>query len=366
MFIDEILISSFTLLMIILSILAIINEILHDSLPEMKLIALSYIFAGIYVFFIFLSLLFYQYFSIYDGALLLRRIASIGFLSLIFLNLAIILPDIEYNYFTVFFIAFISASTVASMFCYIFTESFIVKNNFMVVSVNPLGVLFLVSSITCILLSFGNKIYKISLILKEKPCFFTSFKTLLIFFLLLFIAFLTLILSRAETTITISSDLWFIPLSLVFVYFSYAFKKDPAFFFITSTKIEALIIAEKNNGISIFSHSFNENQYAEDLLASLLTALDMSFKEALQSTKRIERIIYGDKAIVFSFGEKILVILIVTQFNFVCRNICILLKRKFEKRFHQVLFTEEPEVHNIKVFENFDAEVLKIQRYFPL
>ena len=176
-----------------------------------------------------------------------------------------------------------------------------------------------------------------------------------------------IVISRLIPSLQIPALTFGIPLSITNVYFAITFAKDKGFLYITPARLEAIIIADKQSGIPLFSKNFHEETPAEDLLSSLFNALNYSLQETIHSTTDIEHIGFGDKSVLIASGNRVSSLMIVSEINLVTQSISKYLTKTFEQNYKDLIQMEkEMPVHQSDLFKEFSVVVDRIRQYIPL
>jgi len=173
-----------------------------------------------------------------------------------------------------------------------------------------------------------------------------------------------LILGVLPTFLPVTIYFMFIPWIINAINIYISFQKNPAFFFITPIKFYGVIIVERQSGLTLYAKSYENDRPADELLGSLLTALNLSLQDSLKSTKSIENIIFGDKVITISQTANISSFLIVSDYTLQITSIATYISKVFSKQFQHLLHDHIG--LNQDDFKSFDEEITKIKTFLPI
>ena len=196
-----------------------------------------------------------------------------------------------------------------------------------------------------------------------------KFRFLAIYIFLVIITLASLILNRTFEPGSFPGFSWFIPISIDYLYLSYSIYQDESFLFITTSKLEGIMISENKNNFVVFSNYFVDSSIIEsdDLFANILNAFNLSLKTKINTKKNLEQIIYGDKIIISYYGELVTTFLIVTQNNLITQSIAKYINSKFEKKFKtKLLEFKESGIMIPQYIKGFDDEISYVRSFIPL
>ncbi len=289
-----------------------------------------------------------------------------GQLALMCWTFTFYLPSYKTSYRAIFAVFFISAGNAASGILNCLTITHTISNNQLREVYTPLGIFFVFVSATLFSLSIGKRVLDVIQIIEEESPL-TSQKSLLFFLFLGCLTFTVMYPSRLFPSLEIPIMAWCVPLSLTWLYFTYAFSKDKAFFFITPIQLDGVLIMHQNSGLCIFSYSSLETVIPEHMLTGLFSALNISLKETIQSKKVLERISFGDKNVILAPGEQVTTVLLVSGENLIIGAVAKHLSKEFE-HIYQTELKQLQDGYGLKLdnFIGFSIEISKIQPYFPL
>lgn len=295
---------------------------------------------------------------------------------LFLLMISILLPTIANKYENLFLLILLSMLTIAASIINYQTITFeISSTGFMIISYNSLLSFFLmIANAMAYVIVLIVRIQNVSHILKTKSDgnfqthHILSLKFFTVHSILVSITIGTLFVTRF---LPIGNNMpgltWFIPLSAIVLYLSYAVFQDESFLFITPARLDAILISDKKSGMSLLTKNFQNDVKVEELLGNLLSAVNISLKINLQSKGNLEQITYGDKVIVTFTGEYITCFLIVTQSNFITASIARYVTKTYEKKFSKKLLdSRKHKIVNANIFRDFEKELDFVRKFIPL
>ncbi len=103
-----------------------------------------------------------------------------------------------------------------------------------------------------------------------------------------------------------------------------------------------------------------------NLLGNLLSALNLSLQETIQSNRAIEDIVFGDKVIHIASGKYVSCILIVSRNSLITRSITRHLSKKFNHQFEDLLKQIGEIALNVRLFDPFNIELDNVRKYLAL
>ena len=184
------------------------------------------------------------------------------------------------------------------------------------------------------------------------------------------IAFLTLLLQRIPFFEEFQLALTFtIPLALAGVAFSNAFRKYPSLMAITGAKLSVLTIVNPD-GLALYSYDFdNERASFEDhlpvLLGGMLSALNISLSETLQSKEGLALIAFGDKVVVIRSTKTFILYLITSEMNPTISDLVTILINRFDEHFSEILALKK-DIIVYDQYTHFTAIVEELVQFAPL
>ncbi|MFX1512187.1 MAG: hypothetical protein ACFFCQ_06345 [Promethearchaeota archaeon] len=351
----------------LIAFLLVFKHSRSSPILEMHLLRISFLFSSIFLFSMLPSTVLYSVDSTDPIGIQVYRIGIIfGQLAILGWSFTFLLPSYKTSYRAIFLIFLISASNVASLIINYFTLEHNLSGDTFRDIYSPLGIILIFISVTLFSTSIGKRLTDVGRIVKKKSPF-TSQKALLTFLILGTLSFGILYFTWAFPSSKIPTMAWCIPLSLTLLFFAYAFSKDESFFFITPTKMDAVLITDQETGMTLFSQNFQESMPAEELLGGLFSALNISLKETIQSKKVLEEISFGDKVVILAPGKQVTAIIIVSEKNLIIEAVAKHLIKEFETRFQTELvkLQETNRLDRIE-FKEFSTAIAAIRLYFPL
>lgn len=301
-----------------------------------------------------------------------------GDVGVFILSLSILLPTVATKYRNIFFVILLAVlMTTASIINFQTITYSVSARNFAIISyTSPLSFLLMVSNGLSYVGVLVVRIRNVASLMRKNKGLFADryilkFRFYFIYLILIIVTITTLILNRTIEQGAFPGFTWYFPISLAFLYLGYAIYKDESFLFITPSKLEGILISNKN-GLLVYSKNFmsfgeDNSVEASDLFTNILNAFDISMKSNLQSEKNLEQIIYGDKIILSFNGEFVTTFLIVTQNNLIIQSIAKYLNNKFEKRYRtNLLAFNDSGILEPQLVNNFDEEIDYIKNFIPL
>lgn len=362
------------LLIILALVFSLINTIViyfvskNSPILEIKILLFGFILFNLtYVFYlatpIFSSPDFYN-----SEMIFFDRIGYfISFIALLFLAYAFILPSYNLSYQSIFTFLLIDFSALSCAIYNSITFEVSVSGNFVDTTYNPIGTILIFFFYTVLLFFLSKRVREIISILgRDYRSPFTSMPTLL--FLLIWAISLIFVYTFAQFFggILLPQYIYNVLTSLLFLYVSFAMLKDRAFFFITPTSLDAVILMEQKTGIALFSKSFKEGLMAEELLSNVFSLLDISLQEALRSSTKLQEIRFGDKSVIIDNGIWVSSALIVSEGNFVTKSITRFLSKKFEEMYENPSEEKKHPVIKIDDYMSFESQIITIRPFIPL
>jgi hypothetical protein len=232
---------------------------------------------------------------------------------------------------------------------------------------DPVGTILIFLFYVVLIFFLSKRVKEIITILgKDYKSPFTSLPTLL--FILIWALTLIMVYVYAQFLggNLIPQYIYNVLTALLFLYVSIAMSKDRAFFFVTPTSLDAVIVMEQKTGTALFSKSFKEDLMAEELLSNVFSLLDISLQEALRSSTKLQEIRFGDKSVIIDSGEWVSSVLIVSEGNFVTKSITKFLTKKFEEMFENPKKEHKDQVINVSDYISFEIPVNTTRPFIPL
>ena len=311
------------------------------------------------------------------GALSHTMSFLVGQLGVYCITLSLFLPIFESRYRHITFLILISFITFASAFINFFTIRYDVIGTNIRVEYEPIGLAFFLSSLVVLIVLSLHRVFSVIQLLQEdrRPVGVTT-KSLLVLTFLLILMTITLFVPRFFPHVNLPGFSWLVPASLVIMYLAISVSKNPAFFFMTASKLDAILIIHQRQGLTLYSRSFRDDYLPEDVLSSIFSALNISLSKAIQADSRLEEVRFGDKIVILSPGKVVTTALIVSKWNFITDAITKAITREFEKRFENILLGSQNKrddeklgenIYDLDVFKSFDDYISCIRKnYLPL
>ena len=147
------------------------------------------------------------------------------------------------------------------------------------------------------------------------------------------------------------------------VYLIISLMKNSAFYFISDSKLEGIVILNSASGKIQYYKNY---QNVDMLLTSVVTAFNISIKQMVSSSTDIQQIIFEDKSLLLSKGKFTTTLVLVTKKTIISDSITKYLAKKFEKIFATDLEKKPFGVDDLGIFLSFNKEITKIQNYFSI
>ncbi|MHA2364515.1 MAG: hypothetical protein ACXAC7_11205 [Candidatus Hodarchaeales archaeon] len=348
-----------------------------SPIVEMKILGLSYIFMTIgYLFFLPLTAI--DLTIPIDPQRLENHLFKIGIVLVIAWlmtwSLALILPTFNASYRSIVGLTLGISIFVASASSNYLTMTTEAINEQVNINYHPIGLFLFSASIILFVYSLISRFTEVrSLLLKSQLNSGTAFFSRLPLTLLVVSGLstvMTIILPSVFPYSGFPSFISTLPSSLGILYLAYLISKDEAFFFITPAKLDSIIIIDQKTGFDLHAHNFIDALPlpAQQFLGGILSTLNISLKEAIQSKKPLEQISFGDKTIIVVPGKSVTLIMIVSENNFVIKAISKFLIEKLEQWLYNqsLLRTDPTNFFNQENFSEFSLMISAIRPYIPL
>lgn len=350
---------------VIASVLAI-NQIKNCPIRELKLLATGFSFTTLYYLGALVSAGLHTVDHADPSGTLAYRIGSVmACIALLFIAVAVIFTDFQPNYQTLVFVIVITIFTTSAALLVFFQLTHEVNGQFIHIIYSPLALLSVGLMVFFAITLILKRIIEISQLTLENQNPFTTITSLFIFGTLAAVSFVFLLLTGIFPGLGIPGYTWCVPSSLTFLYFTYAFSKDKAFFFVTPATLDAIIVTEQASGLPVFTKSFKEGLAPEELLSMIFATLNISLAHSVQAESRLRRVSFGDKVVLLAPGQKITTLMIVSERNFATEAICKFLTQRFEKQFQETLLKEGRVGVAVSEFEAFDKVISEIRAFLP-
>ena len=225
------------------------------------------------------------------------------------------------------------------------------------------GQFFLILSLTIFIYVLSIRYHEIQLYLKStskelKP--FTNTKARSRFYILIVLIILTFILGRY---IDIPTYTWAGLSSIGVLYLVYAFKKNPAFYFISNARLEAVIVLNSLSGKVQYYKNFQE---VDMLITGVMTAFNISLKSLISSQTDIQQVFFEDKALLLKKGSYTTTIVFVSQKSVITDSITNFLSKEFETQFYQILSSHLYGVDDLSIFSSFNGKIDLIKNFYTI
>ena len=245
-----------------------------------------------------------------------------------------------------------------------FTIDFIVEPNKIQIIYNNFGLIALIFSLVILVYVLMVRYNEIGELLRNSESvsgsdFQKQFESRNKFYLLIILIIASFILGRAVDFLP--GYLWAGATEIGLIYLIISLKKNNAFYFITNSKLEGIVILNSASGKIQYYKNY---QNVDMLLTSVVTAFNISIKQLVSSVTDIQQIIFEDKSLLLSKGKFTTILVLVSKKTIISDSITKQLAKKFEKKYYSELEQEPFGVNNMKVFESFDSEIDKIKHYF--
>ncbi len=287
------------------------------------------------------------------------------------ISYAFLLIDFEPNHIFLYKMSLLTAISFSSAFYNALNISFKIVNNYIEFRYNTLGFLLILLFYIVnayIWLSRVSTIYKMSS-REDSPT--KRYPPLIVWFIVLclitvFIYLISILMYDSGNTFT---D---ILASLLILIFIIGVLYDDTFPFLTSLKLDAVIIYENLTSIKLYSKVYS-SEIDEDeshIISSLFSTLNLSLGETLRSKKKLSQLYFEDKIVLISTGKHITTLVLVgSKNNIISKAITKQITTKFEKKYSNLLvshFNEKNFTFKTNDFNNFEQEMIYFKKYFPL
>ncbi|MFW9991643.1 MAG: hypothetical protein ACFFD4_06255 [Candidatus Odinarchaeota archaeon] len=191
-----------------------------------------------------------------------------------------------------------------------------------------------------------------------------TLKTSIGFFAIIF--FIIVIYLLTEFFASTPGNLAHIFIPLLPIYALVVTWKDQGFFFITPTKLDAIIIMNKESGLTLYSRSFEKDLPPEALISSMFSALNISLQETVQSDSTLDEIRFGDKYVLMDHGKLVTSLLIVSDNNFVTAAVSKYLTKSFEKQYGEKIASTGKKPLKSGDYKSFGDTISFVRLFIPL
>lgn len=356
----------FSIIIIIIDTIIIINHLNKSPISELKLIAVSNLFI-LSSFILQIPLALANYSGNFSNISFISYCVKIGIILLILGGflwlLAILLANFTISYKDI---------TLLILVTFIF---------FATASFNYLGTGVLLSShiarfhfeksglISFIVAIFTLAFIFIFKIIQFKPNPKVNFHYRLYIFFLGFASIVSInliILSVEPPTQVIPNFTAFLFGSITILFTGLIIAKHEELFFKSNTTLDSVMINALNSTETFFMTYTDPDSLGTEFVSEILLKLSLSLPELLMSHKKVEYINFGDKSIFFTSGKYIATIMIVGENTFITSSISKFLTKKFERKYEKYLkeVTESKIQVDKSIFTSFKEETDNIQRFF--
>ncbi len=245
----------------------------------------------------------------------------------------------------------------------IFTLDYVIENDRIHVVFNRFGQISLLISLVILIYVLIVRYQEIGELLKITDTkifpFENQFKSRNIFYFLIISIIAVYVFGKTFPVVPNFLYAGFVEIGVL--YLIYALKKNHAFYFITNSKLDGVVILNSSSGKVQYYKNY---QNVDVLLTSVVTAFNISIKQLVSSSTDIQQIILQDKSLLLSKGKFTTTILLVDKKTIISDLITNYLSKKFEKTYKPILEQSPYGVDDMMNFKNFDLEVDKIKNYF--
>lgn len=240
------------------------------------------------------------------------------------------------------------------------TLTYSVKNDKLNISYSSLGATFLILSLVILVYVLLTRYQEIRKILskKEKNPNLMPKKN---FYILILLTIFSFVLSRLFNFLP--TYLWAGFSAIGLMYLLFYLKKDKAFYFISNTNLEGVIVLNSISGKVQFYKNF---QQVDLLITGVMTAFNISIKQLISSETDIQQVFFEDKALLLKKGKFTTIILFVTEKSIISDSITNFLAKKFEEDYFSLLNKNPYGVDDLKLFQSFEFYIKQILSYFTL
>ncbi len=339
---------------------------------EAKILVLGFFLSSVHFLILFIGIyLFRNNIPSFNNIGLFSAIIKISLLPLFFSWLvvfyALYLPQFKFNYRSIFVIISVSIFFTASALYNVQTGTLYMYNNNIFYSYSLFGFFLVIS----LILSLGYVVFRRLMQLRNISKFksgFTTKRSFVLFSVFLLPSLICGLCYQFQFFLQFPIYVFAFAYSLGMAYFSYLFYKEEHYWFVTPTTLEAVLVIDNYTGLALFVKSYTQDYHAEELLANLLSTLDITLSYLLRSSERIEKITLGRKTIVMSSGKWVNTIMITSDSTLITNSIANYLTQTFEQKYELKL--KEMENQRIRMINeddylSFSTIVEKVKYYLP-
>lgn len=302
----------------------------------------------------------------HDELITVLRISH--FFALIFvLDFTIItyIPSFTVNLKSITIIILSTMFTTAAFIIDSFTFDFQVKPDKIQIIYSNFGLVTLVVALTILIYVLIVRYNEIGELLKNSDerifPFKKQFEQRNKFYILIILIIASFIFGRLVSFLP--GYLWAAFTEIGLIYLIHSLKKNSAFYFISDSKLEGIIILNSASGKIQYYKNY---QNVDMLLTSVVTAFNISIKQMVSSSTDIQQIIFEDKSLLLSKGKFTTTLVLVNKKSIISDIITKHLAKKFEKTFFSDLEEKPFGVDDLSIFQSFNSEITKIQNYFSI
>ncbi len=298
------------------------------------------------------------------------RMGSIFAVTGIFLMIySIFVPSFKDDYKHVFIFLVGITLAVGAALANFFTSSLFWEGTFVRTQFGPRGLTLLTMLNTLLAIMIIIRVKEIRNVLnnEQRKSPFTSHLNLAFFAFLVVLMIITAVAVEVTPFLPLPTLTWTAFASLFFIQLSWNMMKDPTFFFITPVRLDAVLVITKESGLLLYSSSYRSDMGAKELLASILTALNITLQALIVTGKSFTEITFGDKTLVIVPKASFMLIMIVSEQNFIVKSVSTLLATMFETMFQQELLQHQSSNFvTVADFQSFNQVVQSVRPLVPL
>ena len=369
MLIPEVLLILLALPILIVAILVYLRESFRSPIHGPNVLTLGAFLLTVGVFcYLITALSFAPNTSTQFGTDVYKLGSLLYFIGEAFIISSFILPTFTVSYTSIFenifnFVLFISVGLINY-----FTVTITVDNDILDIHQSLITFFGIVVTLLFVMLTMRKRYIMIkSVIERSEKIQKTIYKRFYFEFIILLVVYFLFVAVRIFKIHVLPAQgmLYLIPASLLFLLTAFNFKYV-RMWFVTSSELFAVIIAEKNSGIEMFSKLFLplENK---NFISSFLKATNVTTQQIINSNKSFEIMAFSDKVILAVEGDLIVTFVICSDWNVTTYSLTKYVTKTFEKIFSKELLAyEEQNLLNKKDYESFDEIIEHVRNYIPL
>ena len=295
-----------------------------------------------------------------QGVLVLRISQFFAIFFVLSFTIITFTPLIKVNTESMAIVIFATMFSTATYIIDMNTIAYTVTDDKIHIAYNIVGAIFLLISLAILVFVLLIRFQEIRFILSKKgpnPNLLAKRN----FYILILLTIVTFILSRQVDFFPTYSWAGFSTIGIL--YLTYFFKKDKSFYFISNTRLEAVIVLITLSGKVQFYRNF---QNVNMLITGVMTAFNISIKHLISSQTDIQQVFFEDKALLMKKGEFTTTILFVTEKSIISDSITNYLSKKFEENYHYILQGNPYGVDDLRNFQSFEKYISQIISYFSI